>query len=87
MRVAVDGDESVLASLICFDTTAGKALLALHKGDPLAVAGAGKLTCWTGRDGVEKRGLGVTVTAVLSIYEARKRSRKVTEEAELGGQA
>ena len=69
----------MLASLIAFDATAVQALSKLHKGDPISVAGVGKLTQWAGRDGVEKRGLGVTVQAVLTIYQARKRKREAAE--------
>ena len=83
LRVLVDGEESMLASLIAFDTSAVKALMQLHKGDPVSVAGMGKPTQWTGRDGVEKRGMSVTVQAVLSIYQARKRKREAPEQGEL----
>jgi single-stranded DNA-binding protein len=79
MRVPIDGEDSVLASLIAFESDAIKALAQLHKGDPVSVAGQGKLTTWTGRDGTEKRGLGVTVQAVLSVYQARKRMREAQQ--------
>ena len=70
----------MLASLIAFDAPAVKALMQLRKGDPVSVAGMGKLTQWTGKDGVEKRGISVTVQAVISIYQARKRKREAPEQ-------
>ena len=50
MRVSIDGEEAVLASLICFSDSAVAALLALAKGDVLAVSGRGKpLQAWASR--------------------------------------
>jgi single-stranded DNA-binding protein len=82
LRVPIDGEESMLLSLIAFDREAVEALLRLHKGDPVSVAGMGKLTQWTGKDGVEKHGLSVTAQAVLSIYQTAKRKREAPEQQE-----
>lgn len=79
LRVPMDGEESMLASLIAFDAAAVQALLQLHKGDPVSVAGEGKLTSWTGKDGQEKHGLSVTVRVAMSVYQARKRRRDAAE--------
>jgi hypothetical protein len=49
-------------------------------GDAVSVAGMGKLTQWTGRDNIEKHGISITVQAVLSIYQARKRKREAPEQ-------
>ncbi len=56
------------------------ALLALHKGDALAIAGRAKLSSWT-KDGEEKHGLSVVADRVLSAYAAGK-ARKAAREAE-----
>jgi single-stranded DNA-binding protein len=76
LRVPLDGEESMLTSLIAFESAAVKALMQLHKGDPVSVAGMGKLTSWTGKEGQERRGISITVQSVLSIYQARKRKRE-----------
>jgi len=83
LRVPIDGEESMLASLISLDATACKVLMRLHKGDPVSVAGQGKLTQWTGRDGVEKRGISVTMESMLSVYQARRRRKEAPEQSEL----
>jgi single-stranded DNA-binding protein len=80
MRVAIDGEEAVLASLIAFSDTAVAALLALTKGDALAVSGRGKLTSWE-KDGQQHHGLSVVADQVLTLYALDKR-RKQTAEAQ-----
>jgi hypothetical protein len=58
-----DGDAFV--SFICFAEEAQAELLALRAGDGLSIAGPGKLTEWTGKDGTEKHGLSVIVDRLL----------------------
>jgi single-stranded DNA-binding protein len=74
MRVATD-DGPVLVNMIAFAPEAVAALLALSKGDSLAVTGKAKLTSWT-RDGEEKHGLGVVAEQVLTLYQAGKRRER-----------
>ncbi len=73
VSVPTDGDESMLASCICFRAEAVAALLALDRGDAVALAGRAKLSSWTGADGTLKHGLNVTVEAVLSVYHVRRK--------------
>jgi single-stranded DNA-binding protein len=73
VSVPTDGDESLLASCIAFSRSAVDGLLALDKGDAVALAGKAKLSTWTGSDGATKVGLNVTVDAVLSVYAIRKK--------------
>lgn len=76
------GDQAILVSVIAFDEAAVKALLRLHKGDSAAVSGTVSLRTWSGRDGAQHTGLGVTAAAVLSVYEARR--RRAAAEADTG---
>ena len=82
MGVPVEGTEAILASLIAFDKDSKAALMQLGKGDAISVAGTAKLSSWTGRDGAEKHGPGITVTRVMSIYESGMRRREARNSQE-----
>lgn len=73
-QIAVATDEGdVLANCIAFRAEAVDALLALDKGDACAVAGRGKVSTWTNRDGETRASLSITVEAVLSAYHVRRK--------------
>ena len=75
MRTPIENAEPVFLSLIAFGPTA-QALLALAKGDSIAVAGRGELASWTGRDGEQRHGLKCVVDQLLTPYSiAKKRDR------------
>jgi single-stranded DNA-binding protein len=76
LRVPADDAEALLLNAIAFELDIVDQLTGLKKGDSCAVTGRGRLTAWTGRDGTERHGLGLTVDNVLTIYQAGKR-RKV----------
>jgi single-stranded DNA-binding protein len=71
LRVATDDGESILVSVAAFGDMAPR-LLAHHQGSTLSVAGRGKLTSWTGKDGAEKHGISITVTELASAASARR---------------
>ncbi len=71
LRVPSEDAEAMLASVITFDSGAVAALLALSKGDALAIAGRAKLSEWT-KDGEQKHGLSVIADKVLTVYQAGK---------------
>jgi single-stranded DNA-binding protein len=75
VSVPTDGDESLLASCIAFSRSAVDGLLALDKGDAVALAGKAKLSTWTGSDGATKVGLNVTVDAVLTAYHVQRKRK------------
>ncbi len=81
MRVACDGAEPFLASLIAFSTSAAEALAEHRKGDGLVVGGRANLKSWTGRDGQEQHGLGIVVEQVMSEYQFGKRRRGTDDDA------
>ena len=70
----VEGDEAMLVSVIAFGAVAD-ALAALGQSDAVSIAGDGKLTTWTGKDGGERHGLSVTAHRVLSAYQRRATQR------------
>jgi len=78
MRVPVEGGDAVLVSVIAFSSTAIDALLALTKGDAVAIAGRAKLTSWTKDDG-EHHGLSVIADQVLTVYEADRRRKRAQD--------
>ena len=77
VAVPTEADESMLASVIAFRSEAVAALLALGKGDAVALAGKAKLNSWTGSDGTAKHGLSVTVDVVTSVYHVRRKRAAV----------
>src|SRR4051812_23422242 len=68
-----DGDDAVLVSIIGFRDEAD-ALSQFVKGDAISVSGRTKLTAWTGKDGVERRGLQITAEQVIGA-KARRGSK------------
>jgi single-stranded DNA-binding protein len=74
LSVAIEGDESLLASCVAFRPEAVAALLALAKDDAVAVAGRAKLNAWADKaTGEAKHGLSVVVEQVLTPYHVRRR--------------
>lgn len=73
MRAAGDDGETIWCSLIAFEAGAVEALGKLAAGDTVAVAGHASLSTWQAKDGTHKAGLKVTVSKVMSVYEAGKR--------------
>jgi single-stranded DNA-binding protein len=67
----------VLITGVAFGDVAER-IARLHKGDALSVAGELSPTEWTDREGVEKHGLNVVVSAALSVYDIKKRRPKET---------
>jgi len=77
LRVSSD-NENFIISVICFNDDLCRALLALDKGDALSVAGTGKPTTWTGKDGMPAVGVSVIVQQILTQYRLREK-RKASE--------
>lgn len=80
MRVPAEDAEATLVSVIAFAADAVTGLLALAKGDALAIAGRAKLTSWE-KGAEEKHGMSVVADRVLSVYAAGK-TRKAARDAE-----
>ena len=73
-QIAVSMEEGdVLASVIAFRPEAVAALLALDKGDAVAVAGRAKVGVWQPREGEPRASLSITADAVLSTYAIRRK--------------
>jgi len=62
---AGNGDEAILVSAIAF-AAEGERLLELGRGDAVSISGKARLTAWTGRDGVEKRGISVVAEQITA---------------------
>lgn len=77
-QIAVAMEEGdVLASVIAFRPEAVAALLALDKGDAVAVAGRAKVGVWQPREGEPRASLSITADAVLSAYAIRRKRAAV----------
>ncbi len=81
LRVPSEDSEAMLVSAIAFAPDAVAALLALTKGDAIAIAGRAKLTSWE-KNGEEKHGLSVVVDKVLTVYQIEKKRRQAVRELE-----
>ena len=79
--VPTEGDETLLASCICFSKSGVDALLALDKGDAVSLAGKARINTWTGSDGATKVGLNVAVDGVMTVYHVRRKRDAVSEPA------
>jgi single-stranded DNA-binding protein len=70
-----------LVSLAVFDTDLVERLLALVKGDPLAISGRLQVSVYDAKDGETRCGLSVTVTRLMTVpvrtIEVKPRSRPV----------
>jgi len=77
-RVPSDGEDSILLSLIAFRDSACQALMALTKGDAVAVIGRAKLASWN-TAGEQRHGLSVVADQVLTVYQVEKRRSQSTE--------
>ena len=85
LRVPVQGQREdepdfVFASVIAFGADAEK-LGRLAQGDAVSVSGQARLSHWE-KEGREMTGLNVTVTALLSAYDIRKRRGETGERNE-----
>lgn len=75
MRVPSEDADPVLMSLIAFSSTAVDTLLALTKGEALAVVGRAKLTAWE-KNGEQHHGLSMVADQVMTVYQADKRRKR-----------
>ena len=82
VRVPAEDADAMMISVIAFSESAVAALLALAKGDALAIAGRAKLSSWT-KDGEEKHGLSVVADRVLTVYAAGKMRKAAREPGEV----
>jgi single-stranded DNA-binding protein len=80
VRVPAEDAEAMMISVIAFSESAVAALLALAKGDALAIAGRAKLSSWI-KGGEEKQRLSVVADKVLTVYAGGKQ-RKAARETE-----
>ncbi len=81
VRVAA-GAEALFIGLATFSETAGARLMQLHRGSSVAAAGTLEANAWTAQDGSERKGWRLTANEILSVYQARKRSRRGDDEGD-----
>jgi single-stranded DNA-binding protein len=77
-QAAVAMDEGdVLAGVVTFESAAVAGLLALGKGDAVAVAGRAKVGVWQPREGEPRASLSITAEQVLTAYHLRRKRQAV----------
>ncbi len=79
VRTPMANGESLFVNVICFDATAGAALLALHAGEPVHLAGTLTPKVWTPANGEPRPVLDMVAHACLTTY-AVQRNRKAAAE-------
>lgn len=79
VRVAA-GAEALFVGVAAFGETAAGRLAQLKKGSAIAAAGTLEQNVWTTKDGEERRGWRLTASEILSVYQARKLSRRANDE-------
>ena len=77
VRTPMQSGEALFVNVICFDKAACTALLALHAGEPVHLAGTLAPKVWTPSQGDPRPVLDMTAHAVLTTH-AVQRSRKAT---------
>lgn len=73
------GDDVLFVGVSTFDEKAGARLMQLAKGASVAAAGTLESSHWTARDGGERQSWRLTAHEIMSVYQARKRSRRDDE--------
>lgn len=71
VRVPTEREEAALANCIAFGEV-GERLARLRAGDAVALVGTAKPNAWL-RDGEPVGGVGITVQAVLTAYDVKRR--------------
>jgi single-stranded DNA-binding protein len=77
-------DGEIVANVIAFRPEAVAALLALDKGDAVAVAGRAKLGVWRSPEGEARPNVSIVADAVLTAYHVW-RKREAVQGADAGG--
>lgn len=77
------GDESVFASVIAFDESVQKALMALDAGDGVALSGSLKPKLYEGKDGVSAS-IDMVASGVLTAYSIKKKREGMVAEPTQG---
>ena len=80
VRTPMANGESLFVNVICFDKAAGGALLALHAGEPVHLAGTLTPKVWTPANGEPRPVLDMVAHACLTTY-AVQRQRKAAADA------
>lgn len=79
VRTPMASGESLFVNVICFDATAGAALLALHAGEPVHLAGTLTPKVWTPAHGEPRPVLDMQAHAVLTTYAVQRKRRAVDD--------
>jgi single-stranded DNA-binding protein len=69
--------EALFCLMTAFDATARDSLLALHKGDPVALACSLSITVWTPDSGGARPNVQGTVHAIVSAYHVKHRRAEI----------
>jgi single-stranded DNA-binding protein len=79
VRTSARNGETFFVNVVAFDAHAVTALLALDKGDSVALAGEATPIAWTANDGTLRAGLDLVVHQILTEYHVARRRKAVRE--------
>ena len=82
VAISMDGDAEIVATVFAFRSEAQAALLALDKGDAVAVAGRGKVSVYQPAQGEPRPNLSITADVVTTAYHVRR--KRQAQEADDG---
>ncbi|MEX3896362.1 hypothetical protein [Paraburkholderia sp. BR10954] len=77
VRVPTGESEALFCLMTAFEATARDGLLAMHRGDPLALACSLSIGVWTPDSGDARPNVQGTVHAILSPYHVKRRRSEI----------
>lgn len=83
VRTPMQSGEAVFVNVICFDKAAGAALLALHAGEPVHIAGTLTPKVWKPPQGEPRPVLDMQASAVLTTYAVQRKRKAHAEGLDL----
>ena len=82
VRAPMQSGEALFVNVIAFDATACAALLALHAGEPVSLAGELTPKVWTPANGDPRPVLDLVAHAVLTTYAVQRKRKAAGSPAE-----
>ncbi len=79
VRTPMQSGEALVVNVICFDKAACAALLGLHAGEPVHLAGSLTPKVWTPPQGEPRPVLDLVCSAVLTVHHIAKHRKAVQE--------
>lgn len=76
------GEDALFVGVAAFGETAAARLAQMSKGGTVAACGVLEVNAWTTKEGETRSGWRMTANEIMSVYQARKRSRRSDDEGD-----